>query len=383
MNARTARTAARSARRRSRGVGALSLALTLPVFLVSAGLAVDVARMTHARNDLQVALDAASLAACRAIYDSDTSKAKIENSARDVAELNALQGTDSKDGKGAKIKSKDIELGIYDFETASFSEAPKPLDLSQVNSVRITASLSDAANPVTAVLAGVAGVEAFDPTLSATAVLGAPSKAKAIFPMVVDEDLFDGIPPGIPSPVALVMSPGSNDAAWSGFFGATSAAAVRDLIQQFVNDPFSTPEVNANDIVTASNGTMTTCYDEAQSLLPPGTNFTVLVVKKTGGWSDPKVVGFASFTVISITTGGSKAITGELIKHSTEYTGETISKCFGLECRHFLVDGGNHDHATERASTDRSHIGRARGGPSGRRAARRVADGRAPPPARP
>jgi hypothetical protein len=156
--------------------------------------------------------------------------------------------------------------------------------------------------------------------------------------MVVDEDLFDGIPPGIPSPVALSMSPGSNDAAWTGFFGSTGAAAVRDLIDQFVADPFSTPEIQANDIVTATNGTMTSCYQEAKSLLPPGTNFTVLVVEKTAGWSNPKVLGFASFTVLEIEDGGTKYVKGELIKHDTEYTGETTSKCFGLDCRPFLVD---------------------------------------------
>ena len=337
MKTRTSETSARS---RRRGVGFMSIALTLPVFLVSAGLAVDVARMTHARQDLQVALDGAALAGCRAIYDTETSKSKIENSARDVAELNAIQGTSKADGKeGAKLKGSDVEIGIYDFKTATFSLAPEPLNLAQVNAVRVTTTLKDAAGPMVLALASVADVRKFDPTMSATAVLGAPSVAKGIFPMVVDEKLFEGIPPGIPTAIPLVMSPGSDAAAWSGFFGNPSGDNVRSLITQFVADPFSTPEIKVTDIVTATNGTMSNCYQEAQKQLPGGTNFTVLVVKKPNGWTNPEVVGFASFTVINVQdTADDKSVVGELVKHDTKYTGETTSKCFGLDCRPFLVD---------------------------------------------
>jgi Flp pilus assembly protein TadG len=330
----------RQKRQREAGIGFISLAITVPVFLVSAGLAVDVARMTHARNDLQNALDASALAAARAIYDSDTSAAKVQNSARDIAELNELQGT-RKDGEQSKIKIEPsaIEIGIYDFPTATFTDAPQPIDMTQVNAVRITASMSDAAKPIAMALAGVAGIESYNPTLSAIAVLGAPSKSKSIFPMVVDEVLFDGIPPGIPTPIALSMSPGSASAAWTGFTGPVDANSVRTLVEQFVADPFSTPEVNVGDIVSATNGSMTTVYQTADDLLPMDSTFTIVVVEKTFGWTDPKVVGFASFTVLQIIdAGGNKTINGELVKHDAEYTGETTSKCFGTECRPFLVD---------------------------------------------
>jgi Flp pilus assembly protein TadG len=338
----------RQTRQREAGIGFISLAITVPVFLVSAGLAVDVARMTHARNDLQNALDASALAAARAIYDSDTSAAKVQNSARDVAELNELQGT-LKDGQESKIKIEpnDIEIGNYDFPTATFTNAPQPPNMAQVNAVRIRTSMSDAAKPIAMALAGVAGIESYNPTLSAIAVLGAPSKSKSIFPMVVDEILFDGIPPGIPTPIALSMSPGSASAAWTGLIdpitrepGPINPPHILTLVDQFLTDPVSTQEVNVGDIVSATNGTMDPIYQLADAELTMETTFTVLVVSKINlDWTDPKVVGFASFKVQRITpTGGDKAIHGELLKHDAEYTGETTSKCFGTECRPFLVD---------------------------------------------
>jgi Flp pilus assembly protein TadG len=337
----------RQRRQREVGIGFISLAITVPVFLVSAGLAVDVARMTHARNDLQNALDASALAAARAIYDSDTSAAKVQNSARDIAELNELQGT-LKDGQQSKIKIEPsaIEIGNYDFPTATFTNAPQPLNMAQVNAVRIRASMSDAAKPIVMALVGVAGIESYNPTLSAIAVLGAPSKSKAVVPIVVVDTVFDGIPPGIPIAINLELSPGSDLAAWTGLIDPLTGEPVNptgevlpELIYNSVWNPSLTPEVKVGDIVKGTNGVMTPAYQMAHDELPLNSPFTVLVVKKTSSWDSVTVVGFASFRALPIIhTGGDKAISGELVKHDTEYTGETTSKCFGTECRPFLVD---------------------------------------------
>lgn len=319
-------------RRNEAGIGFLSLAITMPVLLVSVALAVDVARVTHARNDLQNALDAAALAGARAIYDTETSVENVLKNARNVAGLNELQGTQST----INIDISAIEIGIYDFPTATFVNAPQPIDMAQVNSVRVQASMSEAASPIALVLAGV---ESYNPTLSAVAVLGAPSKSKSVFPMVVVKELFADIPPGIPTAVPLSISPGSVQGAWTAFTENPDAMTVTSIINEYVLNPFSTPEINSADIVTATNGTMNSAYMAAFELLPPGTSFTVLVVDKTSGWNFVTVVGFASFKVLEISDeGGDKIIHGELVKHDTQYTGETTSKCFGMECRPFLVD---------------------------------------------
>lgn len=314
------------------GVGFLSLAIVLPVLLVSVALAVDVARVTHARNDLQNALDAAALAGARALYDTEASIEKVQKNVRNVAGLNELQGTQTKIG----IDVGAIEIGIYDFPTATFSNPPQPIDIAQVNAVRVRASMSEAASPIALVLAGV---ESYNPVLSSVAVLGAPSKAKTVFPMVVVKEVFAEIPPGIPTAIPLTIAPGSVQGAWTAFAENTDSMTVSSIIEEYVLNPFSTPEVDIGDTVTATNGTMNSSYMTAQTLLPPGTSFTVLVVDKTSGWNFVTVVGFASFKVLEIADdGGDKIIYGELFKHDTQYTGETTAKCFGLECRPFLVD---------------------------------------------
>ncbi len=327
-------------RRRESGQTFVLIAAALPALLLMAALAIDVARMIAVRDELRVAVDSAALAGARVLYDAAPTETKVRTSSQQVAGSDKVYGTGGgSTGRAVALNvnttnaaTGDVVLGTWDFDAKTFAAATPPIDITSINAVRVNAQLSSAAALLPLTLGRLAGVTSFDTTLRATAVLGGPSQRQANFPMVVSTDLFKGSPKRLPTGVPFTMTAGSTTAQWTGFFSGHGASTIRD----YVANPSTVPTTKRSDALDTTNGVVASAYHEAAADYPPGSIITVPVVSFASG--SARVVGFATFSVVSITdTGSSKSIVGNLIGTTTGTGGETLTDCFGLDCRALLA----------------------------------------------
>ncbi len=329
-------------RRREAGQTFVLIAAVLPALLLAAALAIDVARMIAVRDELRVAVDSASLAGTRALYDASPTETKVRTSSQQVAGGDKVYGTGGgSTGRAVALNvnatnasSGDIVLGTWDFDAKTFTAATPPIDVTAINAVQVTARLSSAAALLPLTLGRLAGVTTFDTTLRATGVLGGPSTRRPDFPMVVAASLFQGSPKSLSTPVPFTMSPGGSNAAWTGFFSGDSAST----IQGYIANPSTVPTIKRSDVLGTTNGIVAAAYHEAKQDYPPGSLFTVPVVTFDSGVAFGRVLGFATFSVVQIIdTASNKAIIGTLIGTTTRTGGDTLTDCFGLDCRALLV----------------------------------------------
>ncbi|MEX2649932.1 MAG: TadG family pilus assembly protein [Alphaproteobacteria bacterium] len=150
----------RACRDDCRGAVALMVALSLPVLAGFAALSVDVTYVYWEQDRLQVAADAAALAAANNIGDEDDAvEAAIE-----FAEANAVPDV---------LTDADVEFGHFDEATSTFTAGATP-----INAVRTTARRdAGSANQVQLFFARIIGFDSID--LAATAIAAATGGGEA------------------------------------------------------------------------------------------------------------------------------------------------------------------------------------------------------------
>lgn len=141
------------------------IAVCLPLLIIMAAFAIDVAWMQLVRTELRTATDAAARAGAK-----ELSLSQNENSARQSAKEAALRNRVA--GEPLRLADSDIEVGRGSQVTVTsrfqFSPGGKP-----PNAVRVTGQRTEgsASGPVRLMLAGVLGVESFEPRERATSTL--------------------------------------------------------------------------------------------------------------------------------------------------------------------------------------------------------------------
>jgi len=138
------------------------LALMLPIVIIMAAFAIDIAWMQLVRTELRTATDAASRASAKALSLQQT-KAAAQIAAKDAAQRNDVAGTP------LVLRDQEIEFGLGQQanESSRFIFTPGgPM----LNSVRVTGNRTDASagGPVALFLGGVMGVGHFRPSHTAT-----------------------------------------------------------------------------------------------------------------------------------------------------------------------------------------------------------------------
>lgn len=138
------------------------IAICMPLFLIMAAYAIDVAYMQLTRTELRAATDAAARAGAKVLsLTQDDTAAKA--AARDAALRNKVAGL------GLVVRDEQIQLGLgaKSTENARFTFTPGG---SSLNAVRVTGlrTKSSAAGPVGLLLGRVMGVTQFQPVSVAT-----------------------------------------------------------------------------------------------------------------------------------------------------------------------------------------------------------------------
>jgi hypothetical protein len=138
------------------------IAICLPLFLIAAAFAVDVAYMQLTRTELRTATDAAARAAAKTLSLTQN-PADARAAARDAARRNRVAGD------ALVVRNSQIEIGrgVQATETSRFAFTPGG---AQLNAVRVTGlrTRTSAAGPVGLFLGHIMGVREFQPQHVAT-----------------------------------------------------------------------------------------------------------------------------------------------------------------------------------------------------------------------
>jgi Flp pilus assembly protein TadG len=138
------------------------IAICLPVFIIAAAFAVDVAYMQLARTELRTATDAAARAGAKTLSMSQ-SQSQARAAAIAAAAKNKVAGV------GLKLTNDQIEIGVgaQSSSTSRYTFTPGG---SQPNAVRVTGkrTASSAAGPVGLLLGRMLGTTTFEPVHIAT-----------------------------------------------------------------------------------------------------------------------------------------------------------------------------------------------------------------------
>lgn len=148
-----------------RGAILILVAVILPVFLIMAAFAIDVAWMQLVRTELRTATDAAARAGAKVL-----SISQDQNTARDAAIDAALQNRVA--GRGMRIAGTDVEFGRSAQATPTsrfnFTSGGTPITGVRVQGRCVNGS---PAGPVNLFFGGVLGTSQFQPRLAATTTL--------------------------------------------------------------------------------------------------------------------------------------------------------------------------------------------------------------------
>lgn len=153
---------------RDRGVAAVVTGLSVVLLFGMVALVVDVGQLYQTRSELQNAADAAALAAAE----------HIDNPTLAIAAAQTWANENHTEGGGIIVLPSDVEFGVWDDNTKTFTPGATPTD-----AVRVTARRTDArGNPVEHSFAGVIGNPKSDVVARAV--------AKSNFTVIDFEDNF-------------------------------------------------------------------------------------------------------------------------------------------------------------------------------------------------
>ncbi len=150
-------------RRQRRGAMLVLIALTLPLFLIMAAFAVDVAWMQLTRTELRTATDAASRAGAKTLSLAQNEPAALA-AAKDAARRNRVAGA------SLALADRDVEFGVGAQSTDTSRFAFTTSGGSALNAVRVTGrrTAGSSGGPVALLLGRVMGVTQFQPQHVAT-----------------------------------------------------------------------------------------------------------------------------------------------------------------------------------------------------------------------
>ncbi|MCO4088108.1 MAG: hypothetical protein HEQ17_03805 [Limnohabitans sp.] len=159
-----------------KGAVTLLVALTLPVLVGAAALAVDMAHLHVVRNELQNDADAAALAGARALYNSPTGSTDWS-----LAHAQAQAAIALNLAKGIQLTQGQVQTGYWNLVTPATGVQALPMTptANDAPAVQVTVHKAQGQNdgPVRTFLAGILGT--FTVPLQATAVAGVTSPGRA------------------------------------------------------------------------------------------------------------------------------------------------------------------------------------------------------------
>lgn len=192
---------------RRRGITMVFVVILIPVLLGAAALTIDVGLLVNTKTDLQIAADAAALAAVSALSTDEMMRVRMREDDRSAlvavtrmaerlagtfSSYNASLGT-----KTTYIDPKDITVGWIDLKSGT-SPIRTDVPASQFNAVQtiVRRTHKSRNGPVELLFARIFGISTGDITATATAVFDdrvaglPPSNGPTVWPFSINETVF-------------------------------------------------------------------------------------------------------------------------------------------------------------------------------------------------
>jgi Flp pilus assembly protein TadG len=304
--------------REERAAVAVTVTLLLTGLVGLTGAATDLGMLYSARNELQNAADASSLAAADVMLAANADGTAVTDSA--AAWTNATQYAQANEALGVSLSllAEDYVIGKWDFDQMGFVSTGDTGDPSDLNAVQVTLRRDNVANtPVSTMFAGIVGQDQVNVQASSLAFLGYAGSAPAgevDLPIGVKADaISDGSGPACAQELNIGSASGNSE--WTTFFSWPSNDPE---VRNYVNGDKEVPALEVGDLINVINGKISNpTFAALESRFQTeggGSEWSVLlpVIGPGGDATHAEVVGFANFTITAVQTAPHKNVVGRL-----------------------------------------------------------------------
>ncbi|MEY3216629.1 MAG: hypothetical protein RLZZ280_1006 [Pseudomonadota bacterium] len=315
---------------KQKGAVTLLVALTLPILIGAAALAVDMAHLHVVRNELQNDADAAALAGARVLYNSTTGSTDwslAQAQAQAAIALNRATGIQLTEGR--------VQTGYWNLtgSATSLQGLPMTPTVNDAPAVQVTVRKAEGQNsgPVRTFLAGILGTSTVP--LQATAVAGvtSPGRASLTFPVAMSQCMYQKFWNMSAQPPAPVNDPktgkpyvfkiGSlyhydncDSGQWTALNFSGKGANTIDQILAHDKELFDPPPpmLSIGDTVFMDSGSKTSLYKAVEQCIKakeyPCNTVVMPVLDQVVSGTNATITGFACLKILRAVGGNQKFI---------------------------------------------------------------------------
>lgn len=313
-----------------KGAVSLLVALTIPVLLGVAALAVDMAHVWLVRNELQNDADAAALAGARYLYEDGTASLDWATAAQRAQQAIALNRAD-----GHPLRDGQIQVGYWNLTQtpASLQSLPVVPTVNDVPAVQVTLSKSNGQNqgPVTTFFARFLGV--LSKPVQVTAVAGPTSPGSifpgGLFPLAISGCMYQNYWNSGVSPAAPQLDPKTGQA-WIFKIGSTyhygacesggwTSLETKTSSENFLKDLISEGNdiaMSIGDAAWMPTGSMSDLYKKVSQCSADGNKqceyVVVSVMDQVRAGNASVITGFACLHILDAEGGSKKYISAQM-----------------------------------------------------------------------
>lgn len=313
-----------------KGAVAVLVALTLPVLLGAAALAVDLAYLHVVRNELQNDADAAALAGARKLYTNGASALDWSSAAGTASNAITLNRA-----AGHALANGQVQTGYWDTTqtAAGLQSLPMTPGANDAPAVQVSLGKSEGQNlgPVRTFFASIWGVYAKPVRATAVAGVSSPGRVQLSFPVAMSQCMYQNFwnmnvqPPGPRLDPATqkpyVFKIGSayhygpcDSGQWTPLnFTGQGANLIDKIIERdpaLFNPP--PPMLSIGDSVILDNGSKTSIYKAVEKCIGAETNpcnqVVMPVLDQVLPGSTATIRGFACLNILGAQGGNDKYI---------------------------------------------------------------------------
>lgn len=315
---------------KQKGAVTLLVALTLPILIGAAALAVDMAHLHVVRNELQNDADAAALAGARVLYNSTTGSTDLS-----LAQAQAQAAIALNRATGIQLTEGRVQTGYWNLtgSATSLQGLPMTPTVNDAPAVQVTVRKAEGQNsgPVRTFLAGILGTSTVP--LQATAVAGvtSPGRASLTFPVAMSQCMYQKFWNMSAQPPAPVNDPktgkpyvfkiGSlyhydncDSGQWTALnFSGKGANTIDQILahDQELFDP-PPPMLSIGDTVFMDSGSKTSLYKAVEQCIKakeyPCNTVVMPVLDQVVAGTNATITGFACLKILGADGGNQKFI---------------------------------------------------------------------------
>jgi Flp pilus assembly protein TadG len=316
-----------------KGAVSVLVALTLPVLVGVAALAVDMANLHVVRNELQNAADAAALAGARALYSSANGSPNWAGAQAQAEQF--IQAANGNQAAGVFTKNGLVQAGYWNLAAPATGLQALPMTptANDAPAVQVTVRKAGVQNdgPVRTFLAGILGT--FTVPLQATAVAGVTSPGRALltFPVAMSQCMYQKFWNMAAQPPAPVNDPqtgkpylfkiGSlyhydncDSGQWTSLNFSGQGANTIDKILAHDKELFDPPPpmLSIGDTVFMDSGSKTSLYKAVEQCITakeyPCNTVVMPVLDQVVSGTNATITGFACLKILGADGGNKKFI---------------------------------------------------------------------------